>query len=332
MRLRFSQIYSSIEPVKPGDDGVSYSVAVVEHMPRYFVGKSSDGAASILISMGEDGRSRAPIRLENMDVQFNVKASVRCAGDVNEGSFAIIRCRSGDARVIDYFLTTAEAVVALLGDQPAESDIARAVNRLTVIFQRLRNPPLRSASGLFGELFVIHHGRDRAAAIRAWRVEESSRFDFARGDLRLDAKTTAGRLRIHTLSYDQCNPAPGTVGIIASLFTERLDGGVTLRTFLQEVEESIQAHPELLLKLRETVASTLGSALNDGLALCFDLRLARSSLRFFDVREIPAIRGELPPGVGNVQFQADLSGLPGLSVRELERRDTDITCFLPATS
>lgn len=330
MPLYLARIYAGIVPARMVEPGVSYSVAAIPEMPRYFVGKSTDDAASLLISTGEGDRPRTPIRLENLEVQFNVPASVRCGADSSDGIFTIIRCRSGEPGITDYFLTTAEAIVGLLGPEPSELDITRAVNRLTVIFQRLRNSPLRSIVGLFGELFVIYQARDHVEAIRAWRVEETSRFDFAAGDVRLETKTTSGRVRSHTFSYDQCNPPPGTVAIVASLLAERLDEGVTLRTLLGEIEQSVQDHPELVLKLRETVAATLGTGLNDGLGVAFDVRLAQSSLRFFDLREIPAIRSELPPGVGNVQFQSDLSALAALPIRELERRNAAIACFLPA--
>lgn len=332
MPLRFARIYAGLDLAQDAEGGVTYSVAPVDEMPRYFVGKGSDEAASILISVTDSGnRPRAPIRLENLEVQFNIRALVRYADEISEGVFTIIRCRSNEVGITEYFLTTAEAIVGTLGADPTEADIARAVNRLTIMFQRLRNPPTRSIMGLFGELFVIHNGRDHPEAIRAWRIEDSSRFDFARGDVRLDAKTTSGRVRIHTFSYDQCNPPPGTFATVASLFAERLDDGVTLRTVLSELEESVRTHPELVLKLHETVAMTLGSALNESLGVGFDLRLARASLRFFDLREIPAIRGELPGGVGNVHFQSDLSGLAGVPIRELERRDAAIACFLPSS-
>lgn len=331
MRRNFSRIFARLTHVPGSLQGAAYVAAPVPEMPHYFIGKSGDGSACLLLEVPKrTSRQRTPIRLENVEVQFDVRASIGCGSEVKEGVFAIVRCRSDNASIREYFLTTAEAIVAILGPGASELDISRALSRFAVIFQRLRQPPARTIAGLFGEVLIIHQGRDRAQVIRSWRVEESSRFDFALGDLRLDAKTTSGRLRMHAFSFDQCNPPPGTTAIVASLFLERLDTGTTLRMLIDEIEESIGSrHPDLVVKLRETVAETLGSSLSDGLNTGFDLSLARSSLRFFDLRDIPAIRGDLPPGVGAVQFQSDLSGSAGLAVRELERRDPALVCFLP---
>src|ERR1700731_1831091 len=49
--------------------------------------------------------------------------------------------------------------------------------------ERLENPPARSVNGLFGELFLIRHSRNPWRALAAWRVQESSRFDFSSGDI-----------------------------------------------------------------------------------------------------------------------------------------------------
>lgn len=66
---------------------------------------------------------------------------------------------------------------------------------------------------------------------------------------------------------------------------------------------------DLVLKLREVVASTMGGSLHEVLTASFDVRLAETSLRFFESCDIPAIRGQLPPGVSDVHFTADLSPL-----------------------
>lgn len=49
-----------------------------------------------------------------------------------------------------------------------------------------------------------------------------------------------------------------------------------------------------MFKLHEVVMSTLGSSLNEALAIAFDVRLADASLRFFNLADVPAIRGVFP--------------------------------------
>src|SRR5207302_791122 len=129
---------------------------------------------------------------------------------------------------------------------------------------------------------------------------DTARFDFSDGDVRLDVKATSGRLRTHTFSYEQCNPPPGTIAVVASLLIEQAAGGMPLQTIIDEIGTRIAAHPDLLLKLHEVAAGTLGASLNEALALRFDIKLAQSSLRFFSLEAVPAIRGPLPAGISDV--------------------------------
>ena len=76
-----------------------------------------------------------------------------------------------------------------------------------------------------------------------------------------------------------------------------------------------------VFKLHDVVARTLGTSLNESMAVTFDTKLAASSLRFLDACAIPAIRDPLPPGVSDVHFRSDLSAVSVLSLRSLSDRD-----------
>jgi hypothetical protein len=160
-------------------------------------------------------------------------------------------------------------------------------------------------------------------------MQDTSRFDFNAGSVRIDVKTAAGRQRIHTFSYDQCNPPSGTTAIVASLFVEQIAGGISLREIIRETEELIATNTELVLKLQETVADTLGRSLHEALKVCFDRRLSASSLQFYDLRSIPAVRIEPPSGVSDIHFRSDLSGSPQANLGKLIERDPSLADFLP---
>ena len=245
------------------------------------------------------------------------------------GTFNVIRCRDSDRETTRYFLSVCEAILRMLGDQPTRAEIATAVNQMAAIFQKIRRPPTRPLNGLFGELYLILRSGNAVRALAKWRVNESARFDFLDGNVRLDVKAAGSRSRIHTFSYEQCNPPSGTVAVVASLHAEQVSGGVSLLSVLNQIEARVSAHADLVLKLHETVASTLGASLNDSLSRCFDLHLAESSLRFFSVEDVPAIRGPLPSGVSNVHFRSDLSDLPPISIEALIDREPIFWDLLP---
>jgi hypothetical protein len=333
MAARLEGIFEIIAP-PTGDhpDKPIYAVMPIPGYESYFIGKDHEGYACLLVATSDQPRRlQSPIRLENLDVQFDLRCHLRSKKEVERvGTFTVIRCRSLDGETVRYFLSVCDTIVGMVGDKPKQREVASAVHRLAAIFQKLQKPPARPVNGLFGELYLIWRSGNPSRAVKAWRVDESARFDFADGNIRMDVKATAGRLRAHTFSYEQCNPPPGTIAIVASLFTERSPDGISLRNLVQEIETLIAAHPDLILKLHEVLTTTLGASLTEALAMMFDPKLAHSSLKFYSLREIPAIRGALPVGVGDVHFRSDISGMPALSVQSLIDQDLTFQDLVPS--
>jgi hypothetical protein len=309
-----------------------YAVRPIPGYESYFVGKDRDSHACLLVATADQaGRLASPIRLENLDVQFELRCQLRQSGEPERtGAFTVVRCRSLDDETVRYFLSVCDTIVGILGDKPKQRDVATAVHRLASIFQKLQKLPTRPVSGLFGELYLISRSACPPRATEAWRADDTARFDFAFENARIDVKAASGRLRAHTFSYEQCTPPPGTVAVVASLLVEQSSGGITLRSLVSEIEVSIAAYPDLVLKLREVVAATLGTGLIEALAISFDAKLAESSLCFYDLRKIPAIREPLPNGVSDVHFRSDLSLLEAESPSSLIERELIFGDLLPA--
>ena len=308
-----------------------FAVKPVAGHSTYFVGKDADARACILIATAnERGRKPPPIRLENLDAQFELACMIRDPeGLVREGLFTVVRCRSLETETIRYFLSVCRVIMGHLGNTPSRSSIAAAVRRIASIFQSIKIPPVRSLNGLFGELFMISRSRSPTRAVAAWRIDEASRYDFASGDVRIDVKSSATRARKHTFSYDQCNPPPGTEAVVLSMMVERIPGGLSLDRLIASIEERVAGDEDLVLKLHEVVASTLGTSLSESMQVTFDPRLAATSLEFFDLREIPAVRGPLPPSVSDVRFTVDMSGLVALAKEALIDRDPHFWDLVP---
>jgi hypothetical protein len=297
----------------------------------YFIGKDRECHACLLVATSDQpGRQQSPIRLENLDAQFELRCHVRREKEVERAEvFTVIRCRSLDKETVRYFLSVCETIVSMIGDKPWQREVASAVHRLAAIFQKMQKPATRPVNGLFGELYLIRRSGNASRAVAAWRLDETARFDFSDGSVRMDVKATRGRLRVHAFSYEQCNPPPGTIPIVASLFVEGSPGGISMRSLISEIESSVAAHPDLVLKLHEVIATTLGEGLPGALALTFDSKLAESSLKFYNLRDVPAIRGALPAGVSDVHFRSDVSALPPLSIQSLVDLDQTFRNLLP---
>ena len=332
MDADLKHIFEAIAPPQGDDpDQPLYAVMPVPDYESYFVGKDRESHACLLVATVDRAERRPPpIRLESLDVQFELRCQLRKDQEPDrEGTFTVIRCRSLDPETIRYFLSVCETVLRMVGDKPAQRAVASAVHRLADIFQKMHKPPTRPVNGLFGELYLLRRSGNPVRTLKAWRMDETARFDFADGEIRLDVKATGGRVRTHTFSYEQCNPPPGTTAVAASLFVERTPGGVALRSLIDQIESIVAAHPDLVLKLHEVVTATLGTSLTEALAATFDVKLADSSLRFFSLLDVPAIREPLPAGVSDVHFRSDLSKLPTLSVQSLVDQDPVFWDLLP---
>ena len=308
-----------------------YAVLPVPGYQSYFVGKDSGSHACLLVTTIDDSqRQPPPIRLESLDVQFELPCRLKNGREpAKNGQFTIIRCQSLDRETVRYFLSVCEIVLRTIGDNPARREIASAVRRLAVIFQKTQKPPARTVNGLFGELYLISRSSNPVRALTAWRIDDAARFDFVDGDARLDVKTTSSRERTHIFSYEQCNPPPGTIAVAASMFVERVSRGIALRSLLDHIAEVVGPQIDLALKLHEVTASTLGTSLNEALSLSFDEKLAQSSLCFFNLTELPAIRGPLPTGVSDVRFRSDLSMSNAISIVDLIALDPVFSSLLP---
>ena len=149
------------------------------------------------------------------------------------------------------------------------------------------------------------------------------------GSVRADVKATSQRARIHHLSWAQCNPPPDTTGLVISLFVESSGGGMSLAELLSLIETRLAGRQDLVLKLQETVATTLGDAFLPSLDARFDDALAHSSIQVFDLRGVPAIRGDLPAGVGDVHFSSDLGASVPLTVEAIAALPEEARSILP---
>jgi hypothetical protein len=104
---------------------------------------------------------------------------------------------------------------------------------------------------------------------------------------------------------------------------------MSLAEVLSAIETRLAGRQDLVLKLQETVATTLGDALMPSLEARFDDALAHSSIKVFDLRAVPAIRGDLPAGVGDVHFSSDLGASIPLNAEAIAALPDEARALLP---
>lgn len=328
-------LVSIYENIAVPDDGDTvkpfYAILPIPDFHNCFIGKDSDLHACLLVSTADNvERQLPPIRLENLDVQFGLPCHLK-KGDgprIND-CLTVIRCRSMDTEVIRYFLFVCAAVLRMLGEHPSQKTVASVVQKLIELFKIMQRPPSRTVNGLFGELYLISRSVDPCKALAGWRVDDAARFDFSTGRVRLEVKVTGDRIRTHTFSFEQCNPPADTTAVVASMFVERSPSGITLQSLMNDISLVVASDADLVFKLHNVVATTLGTNLKGAMSVSFDAELTASSLSFFDLSKVPAIRGVLPTGVSSVHFRSDLSALEEVSPKELIELDSSFYDLLP---
>lgn len=326
----FSQFNELNAPTGINPDDSLYAVLPIANQDGYFIGKDNDNLACLLISTIDSlVANHPPIRLENLDVQFGLPCSMEMQAEKLEGMFTILRCRSQEQEILTSFFSVCQSIIRMLGENPSQDNIAKAVNKFVRIFSKLLEPQNRTVNGLFGELFLISISSDPIFALDVWRSEDNARFDFSYEEVYLEVKTTAGRKRSHKFTYDQCNPPDNSSAIVASMFVEQSTGGTSLRDLFDEVEAIAYSNPNLVIKLHEVISDTLGKTFNDAMKIAFDVHQTKTSLKFYDLREIPAIRHTLTNELSEVSFRSSLSEESYLSLAELSSKFPKFSPLLP---
>lgn len=323
---------AAIGPAMSGNGNASFAVRPIPGFPKHYVGRSGGGKPSLLLG-SEAGPFHAPVRLALLEVRFGNLHRIRPDdGEEREELLSVITCTSQDVQAQSYFLHICETIVRIVGDAPALPDIISAVQRLIDLFRHIARPATRSLNGLLGELVLIAACRDLPATVGAWRSSDFDRFDFSTGNVRLDVKAAADRTRAHLLSAEQCQPPFGTAGLLASVFIESSGGGQSLKELLQAIEGSLAGHDNLVLKVQQAVAETLGETLPSAMEVRFDDHLARSSLQFYDLAVVPAIRDNVPLDVSRVHFRSDLSRTAIMDEASVDALAPAALAFLPCRS
>lgn len=274
-----------------------------------------------------EGRRPDNIHLSGVSAVFGVPCTVAVGGaPTQEYRISVLECTAG-AEAIPMFAEAAAILLRLLGPTPTMVAAAVAVARFAAIFSALSRPSSQSVTGLIGELMLLLMASDPARAIACWRLSTIDKFDFAGRDARVEAKAFSSSLQLHSFSWEQCNPPDGC-SLVASLRVEAAGGGMSVGGLLDRIEARLSGAPDAAARLRETVASTMGRSLPQALRVMFDEPLCRASLEWFDLHDVPAIRGDLPVGVGALRFTSEVSLAQQVSPTLL--CGTSLACLVPA--
>jgi hypothetical protein len=301
----------------PGAGPLRFSSVIVCEVPVIRLGLDVSGNYALLIEIESSPAMKNTLQLEHLVVQYGIECTVTdVSGGKSDARVVLIRLQNATTGLRHYFLEIAEILTRSLAGATDVGRIEEAVVTLVELFRKLSQPSKRSVQGLWGELLLIDQSASPEKILTAWRAEPQQRYDFSSGLDRIEVKTAGSRARSHHFSAEQLAPPLGSRLLIASMFCERVGQGTTMRDLVTRIRQRVQ-NVDLLIKLEKVVAETLGSSLEAGLSVPFDYELAKTSLRFYDFRRVPALQEVPPPGVTEIGFRSNLEIVTPLSKGEL---------------
>ncbi len=304
------------------DTDVNYSAIPIVGYERHRLAKDSQKFPFVLLACNNNSFQThfAPIVLENLRILSNVECQVSLSnGSVEKGFFTIIQCTASDLQLQYYFLRVCSSLLYTLGQTPSLSEISIAVNRLIELFQSMKTSSKKALQGLWTELFVIHNSNNPDILVEAWHLAPEDKYDFALGNQRLEVKSSATIDRIHHFSLEQLHPLSDVTILIASLFAKRSQEGLSINELANSIKSTLVPKSELMFKVEQLIIATLGDSWRYASAVKFDTVLAKKSLSFFEVDKIPSVDPNLPFGVSEVRFKADLNSVPKASKRKYRK-------------
>ena len=242
------------------------------------------------------------IHLVNCRIQTGVQGE-------QQRTLSVIRCTGTDRAIHEYFLRCLHPIIASLRQSPSRDQVSEAVQKLVDLFRRMADAPRKAVAGLWAELFLIARSSDPACLLGAWHAIPEERFDFGHGIDRLDVKVATGGLRLHHFTLEQLRPIGPVRVLIASVVTDRSQGGTSLNDLVDSIRTRV-ADPDHLIRLDSVVAQTLGQDWRAMQQTRFDLQQAIQSSRFIDGATIPSVPVPVPPEVSAVHFRVDLTQHP----------------------
>ena len=300
-------IFNSL-PVPAPDAGMGrFCAQAISGFPMCAVGKDASGLPALLIEADNvSSVSSSPLVLESLSVIHLVNCRVRADGEESNRTLSIVRCTGADRAIHEYFLRCLHPIVAALPVRPSRDQVNQSVERLVDLFRRMADAPRKAIAGLWAELLLISRSSNPSRLLAAWHAVPEERFDFADGQYRVEVKASLGALRTHHFALEQLRPTGDIVVAIASVLMDRSEGGISITELVDAIRSTI-GEPELLIRLDNIVASTLGREWRAGQQVKFDCQVAIDSFRLIDARTIPSVALPLPAEVTSVHFRVDLT-------------------------
>ncbi|MBK7988358.1 MAG: PD-(D/E)XK motif protein [Ignavibacteria bacterium] len=198
-------------------------------------------------------------------------------------------------------------LVKKLSEKPLLKDLKIEIEKLINLFTKLSKPALKSIQGLWAELLIIEQSNNPDYLIKSWHNSTSDKYDFNDGNDKIEVKSTSKNRRIHNFSLEQLIPNTKSKLIVSSILTIETGTGTSIFDLIDIIESKIKDQ-NLIYRINEMVASTLGEDFEKSFDIYFDYKFSVDSIQHYESVNIPTINiSSIPSNIMNVRFDCDLT-------------------------
>lgn len=303
------------------EEGENTFSTIPIHDQNLLLGKDLGGRPALLLATVDLETDTTPVELKH--ILFLPGAPCKVLG--NDGKtvsarFSVLRCTATDLELHDYFLRTLNGVVDELDDNGGAQRMADVFEAVVEVFRSMSAVSERAIQGLWCELLVIANAQEPAETALAWHSRPRNLYDFESGSCRLEVKSTIDYPREHRFRLEQVLPRAGSTLLIFSFVLKRDDLGPSIGELWDEISSRSSIDASIRKRISTIITKTVGSDWRRARKLRFDKDAAWKNLELFRAEDVPKVPSDLPTGVSEVQFVADLSGIATLS-REQARNE-----------
>jgi hypothetical protein len=303
MHSQLYDAYREAASAAPVGDGTRPAFAAPGRTRDYISLGPQQQPVLLLSCASSVGLKRPPISLQHLTVEFGIRYRVRALSGVVEDDFIVVSLRGDDLELAGAFCLAGDALVAALPEAPSAADIEKVVREFVEVLSALSIPSTRAIAGIWAELWLISMAADRQAAIAAWHLDTTDRFDFSFPSHFVEVKATEREERLHEFSYEQLRHSTLPIRV-ASLRLRRAQGGTSITDLVATLNSSLS--PELRAKLVRNVFSAVGSSISEAEEIRFDETFAEANLRTIAAERVPVV--VIPPAspISGVRFRVNI--------------------------
>jgi hypothetical protein len=317
--MNITELFIDIQPPTESDT-FQFSAIIIPGFQNHRIAKDKNGKPTLLLSSSDTGafKNLTNMKLQNVSVLYNVKCKINQNESIIEKIFTSICFTGTDDSLKMYFLRVCNTILTDLENLPSQANIQREISLFVELFRLAGEPQLKTTQGLWAEVFLISESKTPALLIKSWHHIPEEKFDFSNGVERIEVKSNSLGTRIHNFAMEQLCPAYDSKTIIASIYVKQISLGKSIEELVNDVTERLSGQFELIDKLRIQVAITLGKNIDDSIRMNFDYQLAKESLQFYRIEDIPKVSSEnVPPTVSDIHFKSDLSAIKPIDLSTL---------------